>query len=107
MPLTTLRVSRCALFLLKHLGGQLCCAVVMSWSVLCWMRLGAVIEDFEVAWITKRSQPPMQLGEYLAALNTQRRLLVCLGLDRIARDVSDDFATEWNAALAEPDEATP
>jgi hypothetical protein len=64
--------------------------------------LGAVIEDFEVSWLKREPNPPMAMSEYLAALNVQRRLLCVLGLNRMARDVSDpDLDREWDAAVRE------
>jgi hypothetical protein len=45
--------------------------------------LGAFIEDSEVRWACGE---PIDVGEYLAAINAQRRVLVTLGLERKARD---------------------
>lgn len=41
--------------------------------------LGAMLEDLETRWATGEQIP---LEEFLAATNTQRRVLVTLGLDR-------------------------
>jgi hypothetical protein len=45
--------------------------------------LGAFIEDAEVRWA---SGQPINVAEYLAAINAQRRVLVTIGLERKARD---------------------
>ena len=47
--------------------------------------LGALIEDCEVRWLRKE---PVEINEYLAAINAQRRVLVTIGLERRARDVT-------------------
>jgi hypothetical protein len=48
--------------------------------------LGAVIEDSEARWA---AGAPFEVGNYLAAINAQRRVLATLGLQRVARDVTD------------------
>jgi hypothetical protein len=67
--------------------------------------LGAVLEDYECRWLR---QQPVEMSEYLQALNVQRRLLVTLGLDRQARQVNssydDDLADRmYEQACAELD----
>jgi hypothetical protein len=47
--------------------------------------VGAIVADFEARWVAGQ---PVQLSEYLAACNVQRRILVTLGLRRQARDVT-------------------
>jgi hypothetical protein len=47
--------------------------------------LGALVEDYEVRWLRRE---PVEIPDYLAAVNAQRRLLVVLGLDRAQRDVT-------------------
>ena len=47
--------------------------------------LGALIEDCEVRWLRKE---PVEINDYLAAINAQRRVLVSIGLERRARDVT-------------------
>jgi hypothetical protein len=46
--------------------------------------LGALIENFEAQWLAGER---IELSEYLAAVNCQRRLLECVGLRRRPRDV--------------------
>jgi hypothetical protein len=49
--------------------------------------LGAIVEDCEVRWLERR---PVDLAEYLSAVNAQRRVLATIGLDRRPRDVTPD-----------------
>jgi hypothetical protein len=46
---------------------------------------GAIVADFEARWVAGE---PVPLGDYLSAVNVQRRVLATLGLQRRARDVS-------------------
>jgi hypothetical protein len=46
--------------------------------------LGAYIEDAEVRWLRHE---PVDLNDFLAAINSQRRLLATIGLERKPRDV--------------------
>jgi hypothetical protein len=46
---------------------------------------GAIVSDFEARWV---SGEQLELGEYLQAVNVQRRVLATLGLERRARDVT-------------------
>ncbi len=46
---------------------------------------GAMIDDMEARWMLGE---PVDVTEYLAASNAQRRLLTTLGLERRARDVT-------------------
>ena len=46
---------------------------------------GAVVADFEARWVAGQ---PVELNEYLAAVNVQRRVLATLGLRRRSRDVT-------------------
>jgi hypothetical protein len=48
--------------------------------------LATCIEDFEVRWTLGQ---PIELPDYLATVNAQRRVLITLGLERRARDVSN------------------
>jgi hypothetical protein len=48
--------------------------------------LGALIEDTEARWA---GGEVIAIGDYLAAINAQRRVLATLGLQRVARDVTD------------------
>ncbi len=47
--------------------------------------LGAFIESCEAKWLGGEAVP---LGDYLAAINSQRRVLATIGLERRARDVT-------------------
>lgn len=47
--------------------------------------LGTFIESCEATWL---AGDETDLGEYLAAINAQRRVLATIGLDRRAKDVS-------------------
>ena len=49
--------------------------------------LGAIVEDCEVRWLERK---PVDLAEYLAAVNAQRRVLVTVGLDRVPHDITPD-----------------
>jgi hypothetical protein len=51
--------------------------------------LATQLEDFEVRWSLGE---PIELPDYLTAINVQRRVLVTLGLERRARDVSSTLA---------------
>jgi hypothetical protein len=48
---------------------------------------GAIVADFEARWVAGQ---PVELGDYLAAVNVQRRVLATLGLRRRPRDVTPD-----------------
>ena len=52
--------------------------------------LGAIVEDCEVRWLERK---PVDLAEYLAAVNSQRRVLATIGLDRRPRDITPDPLT--------------
>jgi len=43
---------------------------------------GAIVADFEARWVAGE---PVPLAEYLAAVNTQRRVLATLGIERQAK----------------------
>jgi hypothetical protein len=47
--------------------------------------LAALIRDYETRWVAGQ---PITVGDWLAAVNTLRRVLVSLGLQKRARDVS-------------------
>jgi hypothetical protein len=53
--------------------------------------LGAILADFEARWVTGQK---IELGDYLLAINTQRRVLatLALGLPRRARDISPSLS---------------
>ena len=52
--------------------------------------LGAIVEDCEVRWLERK---PVDLAEYLSAVNAQRRVLATIGLDRRPRDITPDPLT--------------
>ena|SRR5260370_290418 len=60
--------------------------------------LAAQLEDFETRWCLGEE---VELPDYLAAINVQRRILVSLGLERRARDVTPSLR-EYLAEKAEP-----
>ncbi len=62
--------------------------------------LATMLEDFTVRHMLGE---PVELESYLAAINVQRRLLVSLGLERRARDVTPTL----REYLAEKAEAAP
>jgi len=60
--------------------------------------LGAFIESCEAKWLGGEDVP---LADYLAAINSQRRVLATIGLERRARDVTplrERLATHAGAA---------
>ena len=59
---------------------------------------GAIVADFEARWVAGQ---PVELNEYLAAVNVQRRVLATLGLQRRSRDVT----LSLREYLAKPQEA--
>ena len=59
---------------------------------------GAIVADFEARWVAGQ---PVELNEYLAAVNVQRRVLATLGLQRRPRDVTLPSLREY---LAKPQE---
>ena len=66
--------------------------------------LGVFIENSEAAWLAGQE---VALGDYLSAVNSQRRVLTTIGLERRQRDVSptleeiaDEIAAEEEAAAA-------
>jgi hypothetical protein len=64
--------------------------------------LGAIVESNEAAWL---SGDPVDLSSYYAALNNQRRILVTLGLDRRAKDVTPPTVEAYLAHMAKQKEA--
>lgn len=63
--------------------------------------LGTFIESCEARWL---GGEPVDLGEYLAAINSQRRVLATIGLERRARNVTPSVA-EYIASIAAEEEA--
>jgi hypothetical protein len=63
--------------------------------------LGTFIESCEAQWLAGQE---VVLGDYLAAINSQRRVLATIGLERRARDVSTPTLEEI-AAEIEAEEA--
>ncbi len=56
---------------------------------------GAIVADFEARWVAGQL---VELGEYLAAVNVQRRVLATLGLRRRARDVTPPDPLQYGEA---------
>jgi hypothetical protein len=87
----------------RNLAGDLTAAqrqLVQHASVL-----GALIESDESQWLGGKSVDLMML---FAAINSQRRILVTLGLERRSRDVTpdlQDYLREREEAAADVDEA--
>ena len=50
---------------------------------------GAIVADFEARWVAGQD---VELNEYLAAVNVQRRVLATLGLQRRAKDVGPSLS---------------
>jgi hypothetical protein len=48
--------------------------------------LGAIVADFEARWVAGQR---VELGEYLQAVNVQRRVLATLGLKRVPKDLDE------------------
>ena len=53
------------------------------------LRFGAYIESCEVKWLGGKA---VDLADYLAAINAQRRVLATVGLERRARNVTPSVA---------------
>lgn len=65
---------------------------------------GAIAADAETRWLAGQQ---IELGDYLQAVNVQRRVLATLGLQRRARDVSTPSVEQYVAHLRAQQEATP
>jgi hypothetical protein len=63
--------------------------------------LGAYIESCEVKWLGGAA---VELQDYLAAINAQRRVLATIGLERRARNVTPDLHDYLAAKSALDDE---
>jgi len=50
---------------------------------------GAIVADFGARWVAGQD---VELNEYLAAVNVQRRVLATLGLQRRAKDVGPSLS---------------
>jgi hypothetical protein len=64
--------------------------------------LGTFIESCEAAWL---GGDAVDLTEYLAAINSQRRVLATIGLERRAREVLPSFA-DYVARIADEEAPT-
>lgn len=64
--------------------------------------LGTCIESCEARWLAGE---PVEMAEYLAAVNAQRRVLVTLGLERRARDVTPSLSEYMATRAAEKTDA--
>jgi hypothetical protein len=62
--------------------------------------LAGIIESSAAAWL---SGDPVDLASYYAALNTQRRILLTLGLDRRQRDVTPETMQQISDRMARED----
>ena len=51
--------------------------------------VGAIVADFEARWVSGQQIP---LGDYLSAVNVQRRVLATLGLQRRAKNVTPSLS---------------
>src|SRR6476620_5012186 len=56
--------------------------------------LGTYIENCEAMWLAGET---VELGDYLAAINSQRRVLATIGLERRTRDVSELSLSDYLA----------
>jgi hypothetical protein len=54
--------------------------------------LGAYIEDIEARWAAGET---IEVSDYLAAINSQRRVLATIGLERRSRDVTPPSIEEY------------
>jgi hypothetical protein len=70
----------------KDLGGDL--SEGQRQLVVRAALVGAIVSDFETRWVAGEHAP---LGEYLAAVNVQRRVLTTLGLERQQKNVTPTF----------------
>jgi hypothetical protein len=61
----------------------------------------AMVEHLESLWLTGRG---LDVAEYCALVNVQRRLFTTIGLQRRSRDVTPDLET-YRSARAEPTES--
>lgn len=59
--------------------------------------LGALCESYEASWITGE---PVVIEAYRAGINTQRRVLATLGLERRSRDVTPSLDQYLNAIVS-------
>jgi hypothetical protein len=65
--------------------------------------LSVVCEDFETRHLLGQ---PIEIDQYLTAINVQRRVLVTIGLERRARDVSRPSLSEYLRERSAPDTDT-
>jgi hypothetical protein len=64
--------------------------------------LGVYIENCEAQWLAGQE---VALGDYLSAINSQRRVLTTIGLERRARDVTTPTLEEIADEIAAEEEA--
>jgi hypothetical protein len=64
--------------------------------------LGVFIENSEAAWLAGHE---VALGDYLSAVNSQRRVLTTIGLERRQRDVTTPTLEEIADEIAAEEEA--
>jgi hypothetical protein len=66
--------------------------------------LGTYIESCEAQWLAGEA---VELADYLAAINAQRRVLATIGLERRARDITPDLGSYIARKTAEASAAAP
>ncbi|MDO9411982.1 MAG: hypothetical protein Q7T81_05335 [Pseudolabrys sp.] len=71
--------------MIEDLGGPTEVSVACRQLVQRAAVLGAFVEDFETRWLKGEG---IAVDEYMVAVNAQRRVLVTLGLKRVARDIT-------------------
>jgi hypothetical protein len=89
--------------LMDDLGGRETLSAARQELITRAALTGALCEDIETRWI---SGEPVVVADYALLANAQRRLLVTVGLERIARDVSPTSADRYRR-FVEAYEAAP
>lgn len=83
--------------LIRDLGGEDCLSVMQRELIDNTACLGAMLKDAAASYLQGE---PVDLGEFMALTNAQRRLLADLGLARRAKDVTPSLSdySAWRAA---------
>ena len=95
-----IRARRLVASLLADAGGEANATEGMRQLIQRAAVIGAFCEDVETRWIAGES---IDLEPYLAAANTQKRVLATIGLERRSRDVTPDplqYAQRYNGTAA-------
>jgi hypothetical protein len=71
------------------LGGEDRLTAAQRQLIMRSAMLGAIAADLEARWVAGET---IEVGELMQAANAQRRLLVSLGLDRRARDMTPSLS---------------